>query len=61
MADTGKQLNKAASALATAILNAGPLRGDERTTAGRELEIELKRFAQVILQKAGEKQPPNPG
>jgi hypothetical protein len=59
MASPDRQLNETARDLATAILNAGPLKGDARNALGAELERELKRFAELILQRAREQQQPN--
>jgi hypothetical protein len=59
MASADRQLNEAARDLATAILNAGALKGDARQAVGVKLEQELVRFADLILQRARERPQPN--
>jgi hypothetical protein len=47
-----RELGETARDLATAILDAGHLRGEERFRAGAELERMLKRFAEVVARQA---------
>jgi len=49
-----RELGEAARDLATAILDAGHLKGAQRTQAGAEIERQLKRFAEVVAKKIKE-------
>jgi len=57
MAGADRELNQIASSLATAILDAGNLKGNERTSVGVTLERALKQFAEFVIQRSKE-QPP---
>jgi hypothetical protein len=56
MAPPDRELSAAISSLATAILDAGSLKGADRGTIGVELERALKRFAERILAMVKEQQ-----
>ena len=56
MAEVDREINEMASSLATAILDVGVLKGDARFNAGVALERALKRFAELVIQRAREQQ-----